>query len=164
MSVTIEGLYAFRKAIDPKRNAAGLEKGLTLLAIDVVHHAKIEVPRKTSRLGRTIRLDAARPKGRRFVLSGTADVNYAAAVHEGTRPRVIVPRPGRVGRNGRPAALAWGGARRLSGSLRRGAKPEHFARRVNHPGSRANPFLARALEKADPAVMGAELLKVWRGR
>lgn len=54
----------------------------------------------------------------------TAD--YAAAVHNGTRPRVIVPRRGRYLR-------FQVGDRTV------------YARRVNHPGTPARPYLATAL-------------------
>lgn len=54
----------------------------------------------------------------------TAD--YAAAVHNGTRPRVIVPRRGRYLR------FQVGGR-------------TVYARRVHHPGTPARPYLATAL-------------------
>ena len=54
----------------------------------------------------------------------TAD--YAAAVHNGTRPRVIVPRRGRYLR------FQVGGR-------------TVYARRVRHPGTPARPYLATAL-------------------
>src|SRR5690554_6340338 len=51
--------------------------------------------------------------------------NYAAAVHNGTRPHVIVPRRGR--------------------SLRfQVGDRTVYARRVNHPGTPARPYLATA--------------------
>jgi hypothetical protein len=43
--------------------------------------------------------------------------------------------------------LAWGGSRRLSGNLRSGAKATNFARRVNHPGTKAKPYLRPAAEE-----------------
>jgi hypothetical protein len=56
----------------------------------------------------------------------TAD--YAAAVHNGTRPHVIVPRRGRYLR------FQVGGR-------------TVYARRVNHPGTPARPYLATALRE-----------------
>ena len=56
----------------------------------------------------------------------TAD--YAAAVHNGTRPRVIVPR------RGRSLRFQVGGR-------------TVYARRVNHPGTPARPYLATALQE-----------------
>jgi hypothetical protein len=64
------------------------------------------------------------------VLTGTvgSDVEYAAYVHDGTRPHVIRPKaPNRV--------LAWGGR-----------PPTRFAAFVRHPGTQARPFLRKALE------------------
>lgn len=52
--------------------------------------------------------------------------NYAAAVHNGTRPHVIVPRRGRYLR------FQVGGR-------------TVYARRVQHPGTPARPYLATAL-------------------
>lgn len=52
--------------------------------------------------------------------------NYAAAVHNGTRPHVIVPR------RGRSLRFQVGGR-------------TVYARRVRHPGTPARPYLATAL-------------------
>ena len=54
---------------------------------------------------------------------------YAAAHHEGARPHVIVPRKAK--------ALKF----KVAGKV-------VFARRVNHPGNRPNPYLARWLREA----------------
>jgi hypothetical protein len=138
------------------KGAAGLERRLTAIApatsdvdlrimrrwqILTVANAKRLVRRKTGNLGRSIHPGSASET------SATVEVsaNYAAAVEMGSRPHVILPKYARV--------LAWGGARRLTGSLRTGAKPEFFARRVNHPGNRPYPFLRpgamQALEDAE---------------
>lgn len=53
-------------------------------------------------------------------------VDYALYHHEGTRPHVILPRKGRY----------------LVFTSRSGALV--FARKVNHPGTKANPFLENA--------------------
>lgn len=59
----------------------------------------------------------------------TSHVPYALIHHEGSRPHVILPRKGRylvfTGRSGQTV----------------------FARRVNHPGTRPNPYLVRAAEQ-----------------
>ena len=54
-------------------------------------------------------------------------VNYAIFVHEGTGPHVILP----VKKN----ALMWPGA-------------AHPVKKVNHPGTRANPFMPRIIQNA----------------
>lgn len=64
--------------------------------------------------------------------------NYGIFVHEGTRPHIILPKNKRV--------LAWRG---MSISGKR-SKEYTFASKVNHPGTKANPFLARAADKERP--------------
>lgn len=105
-----------------------------------VREAKLIVPRRTGNLGRTIRVGAVSDSKCAIVAGGRLRVGYAVAVERGTRPRTIVPKNAR--------ALAWGGNRRLSGSLRTGSKPDHFAMRVRHPGSKPKPYLVPGLIKA----------------
>lgn len=54
-------------------------------------------------------------------------VNYAALVHNGTAPHVILP----VNKK----ALMWPGA-------------AHPVRKVNHPGTRGNPYMPRILQNS----------------
>lgn len=54
-------------------------------------------------------------------------------------------------------ALAWGGARRLTGTLKRGSSATHFARLVMHPGVKGTRFVKRGVEAA---VKGAGLRDV----
>lgn len=70
---------------------------------------------------------------------------YAAALEFGSRPHVIEPKRAKV--------LAWGGQRRLSGRLRSGSKPTNFARRVMHPGTRAQPHLIPGARRALATVL-----------
>lgn len=58
-----------------------------------------------------------------------SDLEYALAHHEGTRPHVILPRTERLLR------------------FKVGGKVV-YARRVDHPGTQPNPYLARALREA----------------
>lgn len=60
---------------------------------------------------------------------GNWHTRYAAAHHEGAKPHVIRPK--------NAASLAF----RVHGRL-------VFAKRVNHPGNRPNPYLARWLKEA----------------
>lgn len=124
-----------------------------------VREAKLRVPRRTGNLGRTIHAGEADEFGATVV----ASAEYARYVEEGTRGgQIITPRPGRIGRNGRPAALAWGGDRRLSGTLRTGSAPTAFARRVIRGATRAQPFLRPAailaLEEED---LAEEFILAW---
>lgn len=131
------------------------------IVIHGVANAKHLVPRKTSNLGRTIRPGRITATSGELVAGGTQNVGYARYVEQGTRPHVIRPKPGRVGRNGRPAALAWGGNRRLSRSLRSGAQATHFAREVHHPGTRAHPYLVPGLQQAANEQGISAIVELW---
>ena len=113
---------------------------LGLVAVAAVQEAKGLVPRRTGNLARTIRVGRVTDDSAEVLAGGRNQVGYAAAVEFGTRPHVIVPRNARV--------LAWGGPRTLGGRLRKGGKATHFARRVNHPGSRAHPYLKPGIVNA----------------
>lgn len=96
--------------------------------------------KKTGNLGRTIRPGHITATKGELIAGGRNRIGYAGDVERGTRPHLIRPRKGKV--------LAWGGQRRLSGNLRTGAKPTHFAALVHHPGSRAKPYLVPGLQEA----------------
>lgn len=68
-------------------------------------------------------------------LKAGSTVPYAAFVRDGTRPHTIVPRSARVL------------------SFKTDAGQRVFAARVNHPGTRANPFAKRGLEPRLPELM-----------
>lgn len=94
----------------------------------MVNRAKVLAPVDTGRLRSSIR---AEPpvifsfRGRAVVGS---DLEYARFVNDGTRPHVIRPRRAQVLR-------FQAGGRTV------------YARVVNHPGTRAQPFLDRALRE-----------------
>jgi hypothetical protein len=110
------------------------------IGIAGVREAKLIVPRRTGNLGRTIRIGQVTERYVEIKAGGERVAGYAAAVEFGTKAHVIVPRRAKV--------LAWGGQRTLGGRLRKGAGATHFARRVRHPGTRAQPYLRPGLEKA----------------
>lgn len=118
-----------------------------------VAEAKHLVPRRTGNLGRTIRIGAISQTHVEIRAGGQLNVGYAAAVEHGTRPHVILPK--------RAKALAWGGARTLGGRVRSGSAPTNFARRVNHPGTKAQPFLIPGLEKALRIVGLDKIVERW---
>jgi hypothetical protein len=144
------------------RRLKALEEGkadrqiLTQFGLLAVRFAKDEVPRKTGNLGRTIRVASVDPRRQqvRVVAGGSRSVGYAGWVEFGTRAHTIRPV--------RRKALAWGGARRLSGNLRKGARATNFATIVRHPGTRPHPYLVpgakRALAEVDKA---AAVIKTW---
>jgi len=142
---TLEGYEALVARIDAVDSARTRVAIVRRWQLRTVRESKLLVPRKTGNLGRTIHAGKADEFGGTVV----ASADYARYVEEGTRGGTIIePRPGRVGRNGRPAALAWGGARRLSGTLRSGSAPTSFARRVVRGATRAQPFLRPGAEIA----------------
>lgn len=122
-----------------------------------VQYARGLVPQKTRNLHRTIRVGDIDVAGQsvQVIAGGRRSVGYAAHVEFGTRPHIIRPkRPGGV--------LAWGGQRRLSGSLRRGSKPTRFARFVNHPGTRPKPYLVPGAKRALGEVgLADRVIETW---
>ena len=123
--------YVFRldqgrlgQAVQPimARKAASLTRRISA-------QARVNVPVRTGFLGRSIQEDPLVFSGPFRLSTGvTATADYAATVHDGTRPHVIRARNGQYlkfpGRNG-PV----------------------FARSVNHPGTRPRPFLRNAAEQ-----------------
>lgn len=94
----------------------------------VVNRAKVLAPVRTGRLRSSIRADPPRIFSLRGSLTVGSDLEYAAMVNDGTRPHRIRPRTKRALRfvvNGQVV----------------------FARVVNHPGTKPNPFLDRALRE-----------------
>lgn len=137
-------LTAMGKAPEPMLREVGIR---------AVAEAKHLVPRKTGNLGRTIRLGSVTASSVEVRAGGALNVGYAAAVEFGSRPHVILPR--------RAKALAWGGGRTLGGRLRAGSSPTHFAKRVNHPGTRAKPFLIPGFRKALDLVGIGKIVDAW---
>lgn len=80
----------------------------------------------TGRLRASIREESRRTIGLRTIVTVGSDVEYAAAVNDGTRPHIIRPKNAK--------ALRF----RVGGRI-------VYARVVHHPGTRARPFLDRAL-------------------
>lgn len=128
MTVTVTGLdEAARKfAAAPDKLAEGLGKAVRESVRDLHREAVREAPVNRQSGGGNLRqMIGSRASG----LSGSveAKAKYSAYVHEGTRPHVIVPRDAKVLANRRTG--------------------QFFGKKVNHPGTRANPFMLRALEK-----------------
>lgn len=150
MTDGFEGMTDLQKRFAAITDNKQLLGQLGLLAVS---YAKDLVPRRTGNLGRTIRLGLVTEDSAQIIAGGQGGVGYAQAVEYGTRPHEIVPRTRK--------ALAWGGARRLSGSLRSGAKATNFAKRVKHPGTRAKPYLRPAAEKAVADSGALQIVKAW---
>lgn len=88
--------------------------------------AKADCPKNTGRLARSISVRFVPGKNPSIWIG--SDVSYAKEVHDGTRPHHIHPKTAKVLR-----------------FMHRGRVI--YAREVFHPGTRANPFLARHLRK-----------------
>lgn len=105
------------------------------------------VPYKTG-----ILLQSFRHKTGRLMARWFPTAKYASFVSSGTKPHIIEPKTARV--------LAWktGGTGKYVTSksgkktYRRGSASMHFATRVNHPGTKANPYMERIKEAAGSDV------------
>jgi hypothetical protein len=139
-------LQAFKK-----ENEAILNKA----AVNTMDVAKGLCPRDTSRLANSIKV--TRPST--WTRDVSTDVEYGPDVEFGTSPHVITPKNGKflVFQAG-PVAQQWnpdtGGGRmlyksaktgRLVKSKKRGAMI--FAKKVNHPGTVAQPFMRPAYDQ-----------------
>lgn len=107
----------------------------------VVNRAKVLAPVDTGRLRAAIKGKLVRNWTLRSEYQITVNVDYAEAVHDGTRPHPIRPRaarPGKPKKNGgqKPTYLRF----EIGGRV-------VYAREVWHPGTRARPFLDRALRE-----------------
>jgi hypothetical protein len=94
---------------------------ISVLGPEIFSYAQAYCPRRTGRLANSIEYHMA---GHSLIVAAHAP--YAAYVELGTRPHVILPRNAQ--------ALRWYGP---DGAV--------FAKRVNHPGTKPEPFLRRAL-------------------
>jgi hypothetical protein len=126
--------------LNRRLKAIGMTQGLLgAIQLQAVREAKELVPRKTGYLARSIGPGSLT---RSFAIVH-ANAGYAAFVELGTRAHVIRPKSKRV--------LSWpanASGRRLSGRARSNPGPRVFARKVNHPGTKAQPFLVPGARKA----------------
>ena len=115
--------------------SVAVKKFLTLGTLEAEAKIREEAPVKTGELRRRIRHSIKRLQG--FVFP---TIKYAIWVHEGTDPHVIRPR--------NKKALFWKGA-------------AHPVKSVQHPGSKANPFVERGAKRAEAKIdrLGDNLLK-----
>lgn len=112
------------------------EPAMRALQLSAIHESQALVHRKTGNLQRNI---VPGPVSADHAVI-EARTPYAAAVELGAKPHIIKPKNARV--------LAWGGDRRLTGRLRSGSKPDHFAMLVHHPGNKPFPYLVPGAKKA----------------
>ncbi|WP_410091266.1 HK97 gp10 family phage protein [Streptomyces sp. adm13(2018)] len=114
-----------RAALNRTFRATSRSEG-EIAARQVVARAKVLAPVDTGRLRSSIRVERRSTFGLRQRWTVGSDVEYAPMVNDGTRPHIIRPR--------RAKALKFKvGGRTV------------YAKVVHHPGTRARPFLDRAL-------------------
>lgn len=130
--VTIEGLDKIRDALkkSPDIVAGRLEKGLEAASLVVLKNAnESNVPHKSGNLLRSFTVRKSFLQ--REIYPDLKKAPYALYVHEGTKAHRIVPRSKK--------ALYWTGA-------------AHPVKSVNHPGTKANKFMPRILDRATPEI------------
>ena len=98
----------------------------------VVNRARVLAPVRTGRLRSSIRADPPRIFSLRGSLTVGSDLEYAAAVNDGSRPHIIRPRTKQV------LKFQVGGQ-------------TVFAKVVHHPGTKGVHFLDRALREVAAA-------------
>lgn len=131
-TVVIEGIDRLRDALrkSPETVAKRLESGLEAASLVVLKNAnETNVPHKSGNLLRSFTVRKSLLQ--REVFPDSKKAPYAIYVHEGTKAHRIVPRSKK--------ALYWAGAR-------------HPVKGVNHPGTKANKFMPRILDRATPEI------------
>lgn len=98
-----------------------------------LNSAKMRSPVDTGQLRASHQAGNITIKGNTISGEVVAEQDYSEAVHDGTRPHVIRPR--------RAKALTW-----------MGPQGRVFARSVNHPGTKARPWLFNALQSEGPRL------------
>jgi len=116
----------FKKA--PQIVGKELETATKDSAKFILKTEKEEVPVKTAQLKRSITMEY-----RPISASIYPTVKYALPVHEGSKPHVILPT--------RKKMLAF----KINGKW-------VFARKVNHPGNKANKFVERTVSKSEGPI------------
>jgi hypothetical protein len=114
-----------RAALNRTFRATSRSEG-EIAARQVVARAKVLAPVDTGRLRASIRVERRSTFGLRQRWTVGSDVEYAPMVNDGTRPHIIRPRT-------KKALKFQVGGRTV------------YAAVVRHPGTRARPFLDRAL-------------------
>lgn len=149
--VSVTGFAELQRRFEAVSSQAMFKAALEDMGNAAVREAKVlEMPhRKTGNLGRSIRVAEVTLSS--VTIEATA--GYARFVELGTRAHIIRPKNGKV--------LAWGGPRRLSGSLRSGGKPTHFATIVHHPGTKPSPFLLPGAERAYAGIGPKAIVAAW---
>lgn len=130
---------ALRRALG--RQSDEVRRAIVQTGVDVQNKARELCPVDTGRLRSSI-VHRTEGGGRTTGVVVGTNVSYAADVEYGTAPHVILPK--------NKKALYWPGA-------------AHPVSRVNHPGTRAQPFMRPALELA-PIFFSQNISRLRAGR
>jgi hypothetical protein len=147
MSVETKGMRQLNARIEALRKIPR-----TLSAewqVRTIAGAKTLVRRKTGHTGRTIGAGPITDRGATVTAAGAA-----VFLEKGTKPHVIRPKKGKFLR------FAPGAGSTLGGRPRAGASVV-FARKVNHPGTKAYPFLLPSGREALRQVSLETPIKLW---
>jgi len=112
----------------PERAAKGISRAVEQSVFLVEGEAKRLAPVNKQTGGGNLRQSIKASMKTSYVGEVDVGAKYAAAVHEGTRPHVIEARNKKVLANRRQG--------------------QFFGKKVNHPGTKAQPFLREAAEKS----------------
>jgi hypothetical protein len=147
MSVTVKGGKALIRRLNAIQNGRPILKDIQVRA---VREAKLRVARKTGHTARTIR-----PGSLTEAFAIVEAAGAAVFLEYDTKPHVIEPRNAKM--------LSWTTGKRLSGRARsgKGAGQRIFAKRVHHPGTKAQPFLLPGAVEAVKQVGIAPIVKAW---
>lgn len=147
--VTIKGVRELKARLTAIKPNPSLMRGFALAA---VREQKLLVPRRTGNLGRSIHIGAVTPTYAETV----ASADYAAYVELGTKPHDIRPR------NAKVLAFPAAGQATLSGRTRSSGRVI-FAKRVRHPGTRAQPFMVPGAKRALEEMGVGPIIEAWDG-
>lgn len=147
----LEGAEGLHRRLGALTMDAGSTKFMRNLGIRTIAEMKRNIPRKTSSTSRTISL------GR--ITQDFAEVRGSPVViylDEGTRQHDIHPVRKKMLR-----FPAKGAKVTLAGRARAG-QPHTFAKVVHHPGTRAQPFIKRSVDKAlYKSGIRVEIINLW---
>lgn len=134
VKIRVEGLDRIKKLLKqaPAVTANELSRAVERSVETIATKARREAPWNKQTGGGQLAQSIKTNMAGRFSGEVTAHAPYSAYVHEGTRPHLIQAK--------QKKALA---------NVRTG---DFFGKTVRHPGTQANPFLKRAVEKSKDAI------------
>lgn len=170
-SVRIEwkGLNKLKAMLGPAGMKRALSNGLDDAAVFVEGRAKTYAPVKTGRLQHDIHVQGLGMGNSRLIVSGSSEVRYASAVHEGSglygpnHQRYAI-RPKNKKMLMFPAAgVPVRATGKMTNAARRAGGAFVFTKLVMHPGMKGRPYLKRALDDLNfSKILGKAMVRRWR--